>query len=359
MTPAREDRPEAAPATLVVGVGNLLLGDEGFGVHVARALIAARARWPAGLEVIEAGSALLDTAGELAGRAHVVIVDAVRLGNPAGTRYRFELRADDPAEAGASASLSLHGWGVPDTFALLARLGRAPRRVTVLGAEPGPIAAGLALGEAMARAAAATVEDLLGGRGRDRAWLPRGDRRAPGQYATDLGAPNPHRRSCSAAPSHPARAGHRQGERAMPKKLDKKRLVALLNEDLAGELGAIIQYTTYAAKVTGPFRPQLAQFLLSEVPGETGHAQFLANKIVALGGEPVTAPRPVPQAGTNREMLQAVLEAEKRARADYTRRASQAEAFGDKGLQVQLENIVADESGHYEETERILREWPV
>lgn len=137
------------------------------------------------------------------------------------------------------------------------------------------------------------------------------------------------------------------------------KMIALLNEDLAGELSAIIQYTTYAAKATGPFRPQLTEFFLSEVPGETGHAQFLANKIVALGGEPTTVPRPVPAAATNREMLLAVLEAERRAKTDYTKRAKQAEQFGDKGLQVQLENIVADETGHFEDTERILRDWPL
>ena len=143
------------------------------------------------------------------------------------------------------------------------------------------------------------------------------------------------------------------------KSSDTKRLVALLNEDLSGELGAIAQYIVYAAKVTGPFRPQLAQFFLSEVPGEQGHAQYLANKIVALGGEPTTEARPVPAAHSNREMLEAVLEAERRARADYTERARQAEEMGDKALQVQLENIVADEAGHFEETERILREWPL
>jgi len=147
--------------------------------------------------------------------------------------------------------------------------------------------------------------------------------------------------------------------RAKVKKTDRtSKLVALLNEDLAGELGAIIQYLTYAAKVTGPYRPELVQFFLKEVPEEQAHAQCLANKVVALGGEPTTVPRPVPAARTNREMLQAVLAAEKQARADYTRRAKQAEAFGDKGLQVQIENIVADESGHFEETERMLREWP-
>ncbi len=141
--------------------------------------------------------------------------------------------------------------------------------------------------------------------------------------------------------------------------MDKQTLIDHLNEDLAGELGAIIQYTTYAAKATGPFRPQLSQFFLAEVADEQLHAQFLANKIVALGGEPTTTPRPVPPAKTNREMLEAVLAAETQAKKDYTQRAEEADAYGDKGLAVQLEDMVRDESGHSEETERILRDWPL
>jgi bacterioferritin len=136
-------------------------------------------------------------------------------------------------------------------------------------------------------------------------------------------------------------------------------LVTHLNQDLAGELGAIIQYLTYAAKATGPYRPQLVQFFLAEVTDEQLHAQFLANKIVALGGEPTTVPRPVPAAHTNREMLQEVLKAERKATADYTKRAREADARGDKGLAVQLEDMVRDESGHAQETERILRDWPL
>jgi bacterioferritin len=141
--------------------------------------------------------------------------------------------------------------------------------------------------------------------------------------------------------------------------MDKQTLIAKLNDDLAGELGAIIQYITYSAKATGPYRPQLSQFFLAEVADEQLHAQYLANKIVAMGGEPVTMPRPVPPAKTNREMLEAVLVAERKAAADYTQRAKDAEAFGDKGLSVQLEDMVRDESGHGEETERILRDWPL
>lgn len=141
--------------------------------------------------------------------------------------------------------------------------------------------------------------------------------------------------------------------------MDKKTIINNLNDDLASELSAMIQYLTYAAKATGPYRPQLAQFFLAEVADEQLHAQFLANKIVALGGEPTTVPHPVGEAHSNREMLEAVLAAERRAVAGYTKRAKEAEELGDKGLAVQLEDMVRDESGHAEETERILRDWPL
>lgn len=141
--------------------------------------------------------------------------------------------------------------------------------------------------------------------------------------------------------------------------MDKKTLIERLNDDLAGEYSAIIQYITYAAKATGPFRPQLVQFFLAEVSDEQGHAQFLANKIVALGGEPTTAAREVEEAHSNREMVEAILNAERRAVQDYSERAEEAEEYGDKGLVVQLEDMIRDESTHSEETERILRDWPL
>ena len=141
--------------------------------------------------------------------------------------------------------------------------------------------------------------------------------------------------------------------------MDKKKLIDLLNKDLAAEYSAIIQYITYAARATGPYRPQLSQFFLAEVPDEQMHAQFLANKIVALGGVPTTDSAPVAKAATNREMVEEVLKAENDAVKRYTERAKQAEQLGDKGLSVRLEDMVSDESGHSEETERILRDWPL
>lgn len=141
--------------------------------------------------------------------------------------------------------------------------------------------------------------------------------------------------------------------------MSKDELIEKLNEDLASELAAVIMYVIYAARATGPYRPQLTQFFLAEVADEQLHAQYLANKIVALGGEPTTVPLPVPMPDGDRAMLEAVLEAEKVATANYTDRAQQAEAFGDKGLAVQLEDFIRNESNHVEETERILRDWPL
>jgi len=139
--------------------------------------------------------------------------------------------------------------------------------------------------------------------------------------------------------------------------MNTEAMIDNLNEDLSNELSAIVQYITYSAQVTGPFRPLLTEFFLKEVPDEQGHAEFLANKIVALGGIPITVPAPVAPAETNKEFLEAALAAEYRAISGYKQRAEQAEEFGDKGLQVQLEDMVRDETRHAEEIGLILRDW--
>ncbi len=140
--------------------------------------------------------------------------------------------------------------------------------------------------------------------------------------------------------------------------MDKKTLIDHLNGDLAAELGAIIQFTIYAAKATGPYRPELANFFLTEVSDEQLHAQYLANKIVALGGEPTTIPRLVIVSDSNQENLETMLSDEKKIVKRYVERRGEAEAFGDYGLMVQIEDMIRDESNHAEEVERMLRNWP-
>jgi bacterioferritin len=142
-----------------------------------------------------------------------------------------------------------------------------------------------------------------------------------------------------------------------PTSTDRQALIEGLSHDLAGEYQAVLMYTHYSAKLTGPYRRELRALFQAEIGDEQRHAQFLADKIAALGGEPTTGPRPVPYAGQPREMLEQALTAEKQAIADYGARIRQAEAFGDIGLKVALENHIADETRHKEEIERILADW--
>ena len=139
--------------------------------------------------------------------------------------------------------------------------------------------------------------------------------------------------------------------------VDKQALVDGLNHDLAGEYQAIVMYIQYSAKLTGPYRRELRALFQAEIADEQGHAQFLADKIATLGGEPTTEPRAIPHADQPREMLEQALAAERQAIADYDVRLRQADAFGDVGLKVSLENQVADETRHKEEIERVLAGW--
>lgn len=87
------------------------------------------------------------------------------------------------------------------------------------------------------------------------------------------------------------------------------------------------------------------------------HAQFLADKIVSLGGTPTTTPTPVPAASGNRQMLENVLAAEQQAIRGYGERVKQADEAGEIGLRVELENFITDETKHYEETKKMLTSW--
>ena len=136
-----------------------------------------------------------------------------------------------------------------------------------------------------------------------------------------------------------------------------KDLIDGLNEDLAAEYQAIIMYRTYASQVTGPYRSELRSFFESEIPDELGHAAFLADKIIALGGTPTVVPAPVPIAKTNREMVENALQAEVDTLARYTKRVDQAEKAGEIGIKLQLENIIVDESNHRDDRRRTLTDW--
>ncbi len=140
-------------------------------------------------------------------------------------------------------------------------------------------------------------------------------------------------------------------------KVDKNTLVELLNGDLSREYQAIITYIQYSASVTGPYRQELKTFFQSEIPDETRHAQYLADKIAALGGLPTVTPEAVPQETGAKKMLENIVEAERTALNNYSIRARQADELGEVGLANRLEDMADDESNHLDETLKILQGW--
>src|SRR4028118_1771052 len=104
-------------------------------------------------------------------------------------------------------------------------------------------------------------------------------------------------------------------------RVTKEQLIELLNGDLSREYQAIITYIQYSASVMGPYRQELKNFFAGEIPDETMHAQYLADKISALGGIPTVTPEAVPQETEAKKMLENVAEAERAARNNYSIRA--------------------------------------
>lgn len=137
---------------------------------------------------------------------------------------------------------------------------------------------------------------------------------------------------------------------------DVKELIEGLNEDLAGEYSAIIMYNHNAATVSGIYRQVLKPFFESEISDEQGHALYLAEKIKTLGGTPTTIPLRVKQVEDVREMLEEARKSEYETIKRYEKRKEQAAKLNMTELVVKLEDMIADETNHMEELDRLLND---
>jgi hydrogenase maturation protease len=131
LTPLSEDEPvsEEAPRVLIAGIGNVFLGDDGFGVAVVDRL--SRAELPAWVRVADYGIRGMDLAYELADYELAILVDAVPRGGPPGTVYMIEAALEN-----LEPTLDTHGMDPVKVLSLAQELGQVPARVVVVGAEP-------------------------------------------------------------------------------------------------------------------------------------------------------------------------------------------------------------------------------
>ena len=123
--------------TVLIGVGNSALRDEGVGGRIIREL---GGRTPPGVEVVDAGLPGFGLIALLEGREKAVIIDAIDADGPPGTVYRF--RADRVASARARPSCSLHQGDVLQYVKLAEALGMGPKEVVLIGVQPGNFSPG-------------------------------------------------------------------------------------------------------------------------------------------------------------------------------------------------------------------------
>jgi hydrogenase maturation protease len=120
---------------VVLGLGNLLLKDEGIGIHVTREL--QKQNLPQNVEIVDGGTASLDALNLTCGAAKLIIIDAVRCGKKPGTLYR--LRNKELHQSLKEKKLSLHQFSLVEALGIHKKLGSLPKEIVFIGIEPAQI----------------------------------------------------------------------------------------------------------------------------------------------------------------------------------------------------------------------------
>jgi hydrogenase maturation protease len=131
----------SAVSTLILGVGNLLLSDEGVGLRVVERLVTT-CTLPEEVQVLDGGTLGLDLLYYLEGVENLLIIDAVEMGKEPGTLIRLE---GDEVPSFLSVKISPHQVGIPDMLFAAKLRDIYPRHVVLWGVQPGTLDVGLDL----------------------------------------------------------------------------------------------------------------------------------------------------------------------------------------------------------------------
>ncbi len=142
---------------VVLGIGNMLMSDEGIGVHAVAAL-EQRYTLPETVEVVDGGTTGMELFPELQGADHLVVVDAVRAGQPEGGIVRL---SGDEVPAFFKTKLSPHQVGLSDVLAALRFAGSEPQSVVLIGVKPVSLELAMELSPAVAARLDEVVERVV------------------------------------------------------------------------------------------------------------------------------------------------------------------------------------------------------
>ncbi|MES0329033.1 MAG: HyaD/HybD family hydrogenase maturation endopeptidase [Dehalococcoidales bacterium] len=147
---------DSPPPVLILGVGSILLRDEGVGVRLVEAM--SKRKLPPGVELIDGGTASVELIDYIRGRKKVVIVDAVKGGQEPATIYRFK---DTDVDGVERPQLSLHDIGLLENLALVKYLDKPPEEMIIFGVEPKDLSVGLELSPEVARVIPRLIELVI------------------------------------------------------------------------------------------------------------------------------------------------------------------------------------------------------
>ncbi len=136
--------------------------------------------------------------------------------------------------------------------------------------------------------------------------------------------------------------------------MNQPELIAGLNHALNREVSTFLRYLLQAATIKGAPWESVRSMYAAEVADEVGHAQYLAEKIVMLGGTPGLAPELSPPPGDPRAMLENDIREEDADVKHYLKLAALAEQSGLIDLKMKMEEQAADEASHAEKMRRLL-----
>ena len=140
---------ETRAPVLVLGLGNLLLQDDGVGLRLLE-LVAAQEWNEAAVEFVDGGTQGLALLGYLPGRKLTLVLDAVGLGDPPGTVHH--LRGPDLEKLRAHRSTSAHEGNALELLATAQLLGDEPEELIVIGIEPDHVRTGVGLSDSVTAA---------------------------------------------------------------------------------------------------------------------------------------------------------------------------------------------------------------
>ena len=126
----------------------------------------------------------------------------------------------------------------------------------------------------------------------------------------------------------------------------KDEIIRGLNEDLAREYKAIVQYVVFSNTLKGAEYGDIAEQLKKHASQELAHALEVARQIDYLGGDPTMKGKEVEYSQDSKTMLEIDLRAEQETIKNYRERIRQAERAGEFALSETLRDIIAEEQDH-------------